>query len=255
VASVPRGTHLCLFYETKDDLIAAVVPFIAAGLANNEYCAWAVSEPLTIAEAEQALRAAVPEFDRRVAKGDIEILSGREVYLKDDVFDMQRLMNLWMEKLSAALARGYSGMRVSGNAFWFESEHCDNFNAYEREIDAVLVGQPITAFCTYPLTTSRAAAFLEVAHAHRFAVVRSKGDWRIVETVEAAAERPALTQREREVLEWVAGGKSARDIGEILGIAKRTVDEHANSAARKLGAANRTQAVALALLHRLIEPR
>jgi LuxR family quorum sensing-dependent transcriptional regulator len=42
-------------------------------------------------------------------------------------------------------------------------------------------------------------------------------------------------------------------IAEILLITKRTVDEHISNAARKLGAANKTQAVALALLRRIIE--
>jgi LuxR family quorum sensing-dependent transcriptional regulator len=69
-----------------------------------------------------------------------------------------------------------------------------------------------------------------------------------------AAVSPSLTPREREVLAWVAKGKSAWETGKILHIAKRTVDEHTQTAARKLGAANRTQAVALALLLRLIEP-
>jgi LuxR family quorum sensing-dependent transcriptional regulator len=65
-------------------------------------------------------------------------------------------------------------------------------------------------------------------------------------------QRPRLTAREREVLMWTAHGKSAWEIGEILGIAKRTVDEHAQSAFRKLGAVNRTQAVAIAVRERLI---
>jgi LuxR family quorum sensing-dependent transcriptional regulator len=63
---------------------------------------------------------------------------------------------------------------------------------------------------------------------------------------------PRLTAREREVLVWTADGKSAWEIGELLGIAKRTVDEHAQSASRKLGAANRAQAVAIAVRNRLI---
>ena len=70
----------------------------------------------------------------------------------------------------------------------------------------------------------------------------------------AAKERRSLTAREREVLTWAAHGKTAWEIGEILAIAKRTVDEHAQTAFRKLGAVNRTQAVAIALRERLIEP-
>ena len=63
----------------------------------------------------------------------------------------------------------------------------------------------------------------------------------------------ALTPREREVLAWAARGKSAWEIGEILHIAKRTVDEHVQTAVRKLGAHNRTHAVAIALRDGIIE--
>ena len=61
-----------------------------------------------------------------------------------------------------------------------------------------------------------------------------------------------LTPREREVLSWAAQGKSAWETGEILGIAKRTVDEHVQTASRKLNAVNRTQAVVAALRERFI---
>lgn len=66
-------------------------------------------------------------------------------------------------------------------------------------------------------------------------------------------KRPPLTLREREVLAWSSPGKSAWEIGEILNLAKRTVDEHAKTAMRKLGARTRTQAVAIAIRKRLFE--
>jgi DNA-binding CsgD family transcriptional regulator len=44
--------------------------------------------------------------------------------------------------------------------------------------------------------------------------------------------KPPLTPREREVLAWSAQGKSAWEIGTILSVA---VDEHAQTAMRKLG--------------------
>ena len=71
----------------------------------------------------------------------------------------------------------------------------------------------------------------------------------------ANARNASLTPREREVLAWVAQGKSAKEIGEILHIAKRTVDEHVQAAGRKLGALNRTHAVAIALRYRIIKVR
>lgn len=61
-----------------------------------------------------------------------------------------------------------------------------------------------------------------------------------------------LTGRENEVLQLVALGRSAKEISTILSISKRTVDEHAANATRKLGAENRTHAVAIAIQSKII---
>jgi len=66
------------------------------------------------------------------------------------------------------------------------------------------------------------------------------------------ATRGALTAREQEVLTWVAAGKSAWDISELVSIAERTAHEHTQAATRKFGALNRTHAVALALRDNVI---
>ncbi|MBB6181505.1 DNA-binding response regulator [Pseudorhizobium flavum] len=51
-----------------------------------------------------------------------------------------------------------------------------------------------------------------------------------------------LTTRESEVLEWIAKGKSNRDIGEILGLSARTVNKHLEQIYVKLGVENRASA-------------
>ena len=54
---------------------------------------------------------------------------------------------------------------------------------------------------------------------------------------------PGLSRRESEVLIWVAKGKTNSDIGEILGISRRTVDTLLSRTYEKLGVENRTGAV------------
>jgi LuxR family quorum sensing-dependent transcriptional regulator len=65
-------------------------------------------------------------------------------------------------------------------------------------------------------------------------------------------QKRVLTPREREVLSWTANGKSSWEIGEILGIAERTVNAHIQSAAAKLNAVNRVALVVAALRNREI---
>lgn len=56
-----------------------------------------------------------------------------------------------------------------------------------------------------------------------------------------------LTLREKECLMWVSLGKTAHESGVILGTSRRTVEFHLQNAVRKLKAANKIHAAALAI--------
>lgn len=61
----------------------------------------------------------------------------------------------------------------------------------------------------------------------------------------ARLQAAALTQRESEVLSWVAKGKTNRDIAEILGMSPRTVNKHLEHIFDKLGVETRSAAAAI----------
>lgn len=63
----------------------------------------------------------------------------------------------------------------------------------------------------------------------------------------------ALTPREIEVLERIAGGNRNRDIAEQLFISEETVKVHIKHLMEKLGATDRTQAVAIAVRRGIIQ--
>jgi len=56
-----------------------------------------------------------------------------------------------------------------------------------------------------------------------------------------------VTEREAEVLLWIANGKTNREIGTILSMSPRTVNKHLEQIFRKLSVENRTSAAAMAL--------
>jgi DNA-binding NarL/FixJ family response regulator len=63
----------------------------------------------------------------------------------------------------------------------------------------------------------------------------------------------ALTPREVEVLQHLAGGNRNRDIAEQLFISEETVKVHIKHIMEKLGASDRTQAVAIAVRRGIIQ--
>jgi DNA-binding NarL/FixJ family response regulator len=61
------------------------------------------------------------------------------------------------------------------------------------------------------------------------------------------------TERERDVLQHVAGGNRNREIGERLLISEETVKVHIKHIMEKLGASDRTEAVAIAVRRGIIQ--
>src|ERR1700749_3851439 len=74
------GSHLAHFFESGTELRDVLVPFFKAGLENNEQCLWVTGQAFKAEEARSALRAAVPDLDKRERDKQIEIANGAEWY-------------------------------------------------------------------------------------------------------------------------------------------------------------------------------
>ena len=151
LGTIPWGTHFCMFYHTEKDLLDILVPYFKAGLENNEYCMWITSEPLNEIDAEKAMRATMPDFKDYFEKRQIEIVPYTEWYIQDGVFDLDRILNSWIEKLGSALEKGFDGLRVTGNTAWLEKKVWSKFKDYEKAINVIINEYKMLSICSYAL--------------------------------------------------------------------------------------------------------
>jgi DNA-binding CsgD family transcriptional regulator len=244
------GTHCCHFYRTQKELLETLVPYFKAGLERREFCFWLVPEPLTEAKAQRALRQHLPDSDRYLADGSIEIVSSRKWYLKRGKFSRERVARIWNEKLEQASARGYAGVRATGNAFWLHRKQWRRFDEYERTLNDSLAGKSMIVLCSYPLVVCGATEVLDVARNHHFAIAKRAGKWEVVQwrMPSSSAERyETLTSRERDVFHLAAEGHTNPEISQRLFIGVRTVEGYRANLMRKLGLRNQTDLVRYAL--------
>jgi PAS domain S-box-containing protein len=195
----PWGTHFCQFYHSQNDLIDMLVPYFKAGLENNEFCMWVTSEPLGVEDAKKVMQKAVPNFDKYLRKRQIEIVPYTEWYVKDNTFNLQRVLNSWVEKLNHALVKGYDGMRVTGNTFWFEKRDWKRFTDYEEEINNVIGKYQMMAICTYSLDKCNVYEIIDVVKNHQFAIIKREGKWEIIESSERKRAEEALRESEERL--------------------------------------------------------
>ena len=75
----------------------------------------------------------------------------------------------------------------------------------------------------------------------------------IEQSISEHGNKPHFTPRQREVLDAITRGLSNDNIATMLGISKARVKQHLNEVYEKLGAANRAEAVAIAIRRHLLK--
>jgi signal transduction histidine kinase len=178
----PWGSHFCLFFDTKSDLLDILVPYFKAGLAHNEFCFWVLADPLSEDDARQALNEAIPASDRHLIDRHMEFMPAEKCYLSDGVFNMDRVTSEWGARLNGALSAGYEGIRVTGSTGWLETRQWPDFWKYEANLNESIVDQRMTVLCTYPLVGSGGSDILDVTHTHQSAITKRGGTWEVIET-------------------------------------------------------------------------
>jgi PAS domain S-box-containing protein len=196
---LPWGTHFCQFYKTKKDLLDILVPYFRTGLENNELCVWITSDFLTAEDARAAMAKAVPDFSRYLQKRQIEIFPHTQWYLKEGRFDMDRVLEQWINKYGQGIKAGFEGARVSGNPFWISNKKdWNDFAEYEAGINNVIGSYKLLVLCTYPLDKCGADEILDAVNNHEFAIVKRSGIWTVIESRANLKTKNALQKSERQ---------------------------------------------------------
>ncbi len=162
------GAHFCQFYQTKEDLVNILIPYFKAGLENNEFCLWVISEQLDKEEAKEALNTYIPDINFYLENGQIEILSYTYRHVEEDP---HMIFNHLIEKINKALASGYDGLRYSGNDFF----------DHEELLGSIIGKYPMISLCTYPIDKFSATDVLDIVANHQFALTKKEGKWERIE--------------------------------------------------------------------------
>ncbi|MEW6441422.1 MAG: MEDS domain-containing protein [bacterium] len=208
LGGLPWGTHVCQFYENKEELLDVLVPYFRAGLQGNELCVWAVAGLITEEEAHAALRAAMPDYEAYAERGQLRIVPHPQRCLESGRFRPERVFENLVRSTGEALARGFDGLRASGDTFCLDSRDWEALAAYERQAHLFITRNPVLALCTFPLDRCGPEEIIDLLGSHSVALIRRQGDWRVVESAERKRMESALEQSERRFRLWMEATRS-----------------------------------------------
>ncbi len=172
------GEHICVLFNSKEELLNLTVPYIKAGLEDNEFCMWITGYPVSEPDAIRALEQVFPNVHQYVLNKQLEILPHTKWYFSAGVFNGERVLQNWLSQTRRAQENGFEGARVTGNPFWLVSEHdWEQFRVYEHLVSQRIRNERLLALCTYPKEICQIIHIMQILSTHGTTLLPRTGHW------------------------------------------------------------------------------
>jgi DNA-binding CsgD family transcriptional regulator len=277
VGDVSPGTHFCALYSGPAERDRLLFPFLEEGLRHGDKCLCLIDDVEPALVRDLALGQPGREYPRRSAQLDVERAS--DTYLRSGVFSIADMMGYLSESVDAAIADDFDLLRAAGEMSWVlpGPPGWEALFLYESALNNVVEEMPAILMCLYDLQKFGVEMLVEVLRTHpmvlldrtvidnpdylhpadyppaaevttdtRYPMVRVGADG------EEGADHgwASLTDAERRVVSWVAGGMTNQSIADELHVSRHTVDAHLKHVYLKLDIHSRVELTVLAMRHR-----
>lgn len=172
IRNLRPGDHLCCLYETEEEHRAVLTPFLRQGLERGEKMLYIV-DTYTAEAILGYLRDEGVDVEACLAGGRFVLLTREDAYLRDGVFDPERMIALLRAETERALAEGYPALRVTGEMTWAlrGPPGSERLIEYEAKLNDFVSGSHCLALCQYDCRRFDAALLLDVLRTHPIAVI------------------------------------------------------------------------------------
>ena len=158
--------HIAQFYESREEQLAAAVPFIQQGFERGERCIYVVEDG-EVGDVRDAMLDAGVDVGAAIESGALEFRSVRETYLRTGTFDPDDMIDLYADAIEDTPAE-YAGLRVIANTTWIldDSTTIAKFMEYEAKVNDLFEGEDCIALCQYDRQKVPADVLSDVVQTH-----------------------------------------------------------------------------------------
>lgn len=160
--------HVCQIFQTRNELVDAVVPFLVQGIQRGER-----SILLAAQDVLESVRARLGGFDGSEAGGAYLLLDRPNAGMRAGRLRPDGMSEFLHGLETDAVAAGYSGLRVCGEAGWVLGEDVSPGEVleYEIEINRLLPPTRSSLLCCYDRTRFDGAVIHDVMRTHPLVIL------------------------------------------------------------------------------------
>ncbi len=167
------GVHVCQIFGNDEERQESLFKFLLSGLQAGERAS-CFSEKVDQAVLTEFLSRYGISFDDVKDSGALTIAGTRDVYLRDNYFDPERMLKVLTEYYAESVRQGYTAARVIGEMAP-EIQHVPGGSRlleYESKVSLLLRQYPVTSVCQYDAQDFDGAMIMDILKVHPFMVVR-----------------------------------------------------------------------------------
>lgn len=111
------GDHVAFFFKNNRERLSFVIPYVLNGLRNFERCVY-IADENTVPDILAEFHRAGIDVASATAKGALSVVTKHDSYLRQGIFEPERMITDLDRDVKYALQSGFWGLRVTGEMSW-----------------------------------------------------------------------------------------------------------------------------------------
>jgi hypothetical protein len=167
-----EARHVCAFFNSDDEAYRVLLPFIQDGFECGDKAIHVVNPDQ---QGEHLQRLVSVGIDATAARqrGQLELRTNTETYLRDGRFDPDRMLAAFEELASDKTEGSYSIKRIVCHMDWAVEgpSHVDNLVEFEARVNEVWRRHDDAVICTYPLDKFGGETVIDIMRTHPMIII------------------------------------------------------------------------------------
>ena len=171
-AQLSETRHICAFFNSDDEEYRVLLPFIKEGFGRGHKAVHVVN-PHQHPDHLRRLAAVGIDHSEARKRGQLEVHTNTEVYLRDGRFDQDRMLAAFEQLASGNAAGGYPLSRIVCRMDWAANgqSHIDGLVEFESRVNHVWLRHDDAVICTYHLGKFGGDTVIDMMRTHPMVIV------------------------------------------------------------------------------------
>jgi hypothetical protein len=167
-----RYRHVCAFFDSVEEEHRILAPFIRDGLERGEK-SYNIVDPEQRANYVRRLEDDGIAVAAAEARGQFELRTWNETYLRTGSFDQDAMLNLLDDELKATTTQGFPLLRLVAHVQWPVEGRMgvDDMVVYETRFNYVVVKYPHPVICIHDASKFSGGVVMDILRTHPMVLV------------------------------------------------------------------------------------